>query len=395
MLIGSFTITRAEAATVRNFTVPSTINSRCTVPVTTQLNSWLEGIPDGTPRAPVTVNFGGRSNCFLLDDIPTPTTKSVDGVQMVQKKHWRVQGATLIFRSKVPTRPNKVGQQQAVNRSELAIIDSEDIKASNFTLTGNRSSTRYNGLLEYDHNATVIGGTNITLSGFTMSEADGDNIEIKHGSEAPTDVSLISSTLKNANRNNLSITDGNRISVVNNKISGGGHWAIDAELHDDRWSIENLRVAGNSNVGGVYGFINIASRIGASTGVANVEVTRNIMATPVTAFEFALINLSPSAAGPTRNVTISLNTFTVRQYGVSAQGVDGLSVTGNRVTTQYPGSATDCGGRLALVAGSNGLSRLSIVSNTYRSAAPADYWCQKTTTTRPVQQLAISRNTGR
>lgn len=346
------------------------VPTNCTGTNNTQkINALLASMPDGEPGNPFHVTFGAASNCFLLNDIPTPGSTDVSGLRIVNKKNWVVDGdATIRFANTVPTVAGR-----AVNRSNLTIVNGDHIDVTGLKLIGKKAKNTYDPKLEYDHNVTVLGGTWIRLNDVTMDGAAGDNIALKaFGANWPKVVSVYGSTLKNANRHNVSIQGANGVWLTNNTMVENDYWAIDAELSAKTWPMQNINVTGNTSTGSRYGFMALSSRTDATNGGVNgVTVKNNVAASTATNYEFLNINASAASNAPTANVTADGNRFTVRQYGMKAKYVTGLTVKNQRATTFATGSASDAGGIYPLVAMGSGVNTASITGNSFTRASSA------------------------
>lgn len=365
--ISGATIASAHAA-APTYTPPASISSNCSTGATVALNAWLASIPSGTSAAPVSINMGDASKCYLVNDIAAPGSLDVDGVRILSKAYWNITGgATLKAITNVPT--NSAGR--SVNRAQMVITNGNHVTVNGLRFTGHRASNAYVPALEYDRNVLVQGGTWIKLQSITADTAAGDNVQLQaYGTNWPKVVSLYGSTLRNAGRHNVSITGANGVWLTNNTLAGNHYWAVDAELSYKAWPMKAIYLTGNKSTGTNYGFLSLASRGDASAGgVDTVDVKNNTMAVGPTNYEFANINGSAATNAPTTNVSFETNTFAVRQYGISAKWITGLSAQGNKASTTATGSASDGGGRYGLLALGSGARTVTVKNNTFTPPA--------------------------
>lgn len=297
MAVACLSVLPLPAVASTTHTPPSSIPADCSRGVTEELNAWFAGLPDGRPGAPSTIDLG--AGCYLLNDIPTHAAVDVDGVQVIDKSHWRIRGqATLRFDTTVPTR-----NKRAINRAALTVRNGHDVGVSGLTLLGTKERAGYDPLLEYDHNLIIMGGSAITVEDITAREAAGDNIAIKpFGTNWPNGVLVSGSKLSNASRHNLSVIGGENITIEKNTMANNGYWVIDAELSHGAWPLRNLVIRDNTANGTRYGFLALSSRSDATAGgVDTVAVTGNTLLNPaLTNYEFVNVNASARSNAPTR-----------------------------------------------------------------------------------------------
>lgn len=365
---------------VRTYTVPTSIASNCTGGQTDELNAWLASIPSGTESAPVTVDFGASSNCYMLDDIATTTGTEYNALRINDKAYWELKGTATFKRSS----PVNAGQ----NRALLAITRGRHVTSkAAMTFVGNRLKSNYDPHVEHDHNVVILGGDHIYLSGFTAESASGDNVYVSPiGDNIPHAITIKDATLSDASRHNVAVIGTTGMTLDGNTLTNNGYWSIDAELSHGGWPMKNLVISNNTARGQRYGFLALTSRSDAAAqggpGIDMVTVAGNKVTSPgVTNHEFVSINSSAAADAPTNNVTIANNSFNVHQFGISAKYVSNLRVTGNQGATDGRSvSGVDCSGKLALVSGGPGLDGVTISNNHFRSAnlwRSATDWCLK------------------
>lgn len=387
--------TASASASASTYRVPTSIASDCTGGQTAALNTWLASIPSGTANSPVTVDFGDSAACYLLDDIATSSGVEYNAVRINDKAYWTLAG-TATFKRTTPV----VGGQ---NRALLAITRGQHITLdSGMKFIGQRVKPNYDPNVEHDHNVVILGGSHISLSGFTATTASGDNLYVAPiGTSIPHAISVKNATLTDASRHNVAVIGTTGMTLDRSTLRNNGYWSIDAELSHGSWPMKDVVISNNTASGQQYGFLALSSRSDASAeggpGIDTVTVTGNTVTTPgETTYEFVNINSSASSDAPTKNVTIANNTFTQHQFGISAKYVSNLRVTDNQGTTDGVGaSAADCLGELALVAGGSGVDGVVIKDNNFRSTSlwrDTTVWCQKVGSSPSATNVSVPGN---
>lgn len=389
-----YTAPSASAGTV--YTVPSSIASDCSVGVTQKLNTWLASIPSGASATDRnTVDFG-TGKCYLLNPIANSATADTDGLRVWQKKNWKITGASTIKTNSTVTTVNG----RATNRAQLGIVDGDHIEVSKLTLRGKRASATYNGDLQYDHNATVIGGQWVEFRGVTMDQADGDNLSIKaHNSVAPKVVAASDATFSNAGRFNVSMQAADGVWLTRLKMVNSGHTSVDVELHDASFVMRNINMDSNTHTGMTQGIVHITSRTGAVTGVDGVTIKNSVMTSaPLSPSSYPAVAINYQHLNDvmlTKNVSIIGGTLMGKEYIVDAQSVSNLKVSQVNASSSAQGSAANTSGTYALVAGGGNIVGAALTSNTFtvkKVGAKKAVWAQKKSASPVVKSLAQSGN---
>lgn len=383
------------------FTPPSSISSNCSAGATVALNTWIAGLPNGTSAAPVTLNMGDASKCYLINDIAVENqTIAVDGVRVLDKKFWNITGkARMEARTENPGQPDG----SVRNRAQMVIKNGDHVTVDGLAFKGTRTLDVFGK--EADRNVLVQGGTWIRLLNITADTAGGDNVQIQAYTEGGvakyTKVfSLYNSKLVNAGRHNASLTGADGAWLTQNVLDGNHYWGVNAEIHATTFPMKNINLTKNTLKNGDYGLLSLRSQTGNTAGGADlVTVKDNTMelARRATNNEFVTLNGGVTNAVPTKNVSITGNTFDVRQYGITANWVNGITVSGNKGTTQASGSASDGAGKYGLLAmGPGNTGVVKVTSNSFLSKHTARHtsaWLKKTGATPVSVTPSASGNT--
>ncbi|MEM8937770.1 MAG: right-handed parallel beta-helix repeat-containing protein [Bacteroidota bacterium] len=178
-----------------------------------------------------------RFNAFFYGDFFTTDPKNSfesNSIKIPSNFHFKMSSNTFlrIFPSNNPA-PRLMG-----------IFKGENIIVSGGNLIGDRYTHDYSPVKDWlgvdrnqHENGTVLfiaGGNNIRIDGVTIEDGTGDAIGIggstirnpdgtlRTNEVIATDVLVINCALKNCRRNNLSVIDGDGVTIENNLISGAG-----------------------------------------------------------------------------------------------------------------------------------------------------------------------------
>lgn len=217
-------------ATEKTVTVspPDTVPSDCSQDVTNQLQTWIDGQPDGA-----TLDFTG--DCYRIDGT----------LRLDDRSDLTLQGGT--FRA--------VSEGDA-SRKQWELYRSTRITFTDMTVEG----VNHDGLSfradpqhpdrEGQHNFAVRNGnSHIVLDGVTARHAWGDCFMFgAHGADAPaiSDIVVRNSTCESNGRMGLAVNYGQRFTIDSNHFNDIAWSIIDMEVEGDGWHVTDVTISNNT-----------------------------------------------------------------------------------------------------------------------------------------------------
>jgi hypothetical protein len=251
--------------------VPSTIDRSCKTDVTSALNDVLSVAKDNS-----TLVFP-RSGCFR-----------VDGTLTLDDHHrFAIEGngATL--------KAGTVGNQ---SRSHFLVSASEDIAVRDLVVVGSNDKAgatpaAYDPDLAFQHGFQLSGVHRVLLEHVAASRLHGDFVYVGgHKRVMSTDVTVATSTFDGSGRQGISITNADRVLIVDNDIANVARSLIDLEPNKRNHEARDVRISGN-RTGAATNFW-LANK-GAGNNIGRVEIDDNTMQRATGGLFFAFAKAAP------------------------------------------------------------------------------------------------------
>ena len=220
------------------FSPPPTIPADCSVSVTSQLESWLATIPNGS-----TIVFLPTA-CYRIDTI----------FHVWDRIGLTFEGNGATFR----TVTNGTEFPGARNRSHWKVVHSTDIIIRNIVIDGPNSFGIFAPNLEAQHGFEVGGGVRVTISNVVVREVFGDGVRIakSFGTKAQPlpqrdseDVLIEGSTFDKIGRQGLSIISARRVTLRGNNLISAQRSAVDIEPISGNNTVEDIVIDSNTFAG--------------------------------------------------------------------------------------------------------------------------------------------------
>lgn len=237
------------------------INNDCTEDVTTQLQTWINDLPDES-----TITFPHQA-CYLVNST----------LQIHDRNNITINGnnSTIKATSLIP---------QRTNRAQIHILGGSRITLRNLTLQGVNTTPAYNENYEWDHNLNIEGTQNVLVENVNFRNAYGDAVHNGpdgrrvhdaqgNGAIIPRNVTIRDSTVDTTGRMAFSCTACNKMTVNNTTINNIGYHAFDLEVEASAWHGRNIRFT-NNTLGYVY-LSMFANGSGSGADLQNITISGN------------------------------------------------------------------------------------------------------------------------
>lgn len=219
------------SASAAVYDVPASIPADCSVPVETQLTSWIASVPDGS-----TVRLGA-GKCYGQDESVTVTDRA----------NLTIDGNGSELRALTPGGPY---------RANLRLVHGSNLAVLNLTVRGsNQAHKVWNGggyESEWQHGFSVEGVYGLTLDHVRATEVWGDGILLfgRHGycvPDASTDVAIRSASTSYTGRNGVSFVDVERAQLTDSSVTNNlGLAPVDIEPDDPCWYVRDVLISRNT-----------------------------------------------------------------------------------------------------------------------------------------------------
>jgi hypothetical protein len=309
---------------------PKKIKSDCSVPVDSQINSWLAGVPDNAM-----VQFeAGR--CYGQDGTITLTGRSglvIDG-----------QGAE--FRALTPG---------GSHRANWRFVGGRSLTVQNLAVRGSNPTGAYDTAIEWQHGFSVEGVQGMTLTNVQARETWGDGVMVWRSSYTPAcgddassarDVVVANATLERIGRQGVAVVDAENVTVQDSVIGPVAWSSVDIETDADCEIARNVSILRNQFGANNYGVVaNVG--FGADPQVGQVAVRDNVQTVPTSGCFAPARILSPVVPAGQPPVYRSGYTFTGNRLlgtrnGFELRGVRNAEISSNTVALP---PTTGCGKR--------------------------------------------------
>jgi hypothetical protein len=247
----------------RTFAVPGTIDATCADDVTGALQSFVDQLPDHA-----TVTFT-KDGCYRIEgtlELERRSRLVLDG-----------NGATLRA-----TTAGSGGRLQVRSRSHLSIRNSSDVVVRDLTVQGANphaglAPDAYQPALEAQHAFALLGDDGVTLDHVGAHDVYGDFVYVGGAGGPSRNVTIEHSVFARSGRQGISVTDGENVSIVDNRIDDVARSVIDLEPNVRSGVVRGIRIERNTT-GRARNFW-LADK-GAGVNVGDVVVTGNTMHAP-------------------------------------------------------------------------------------------------------------------
>ena len=309
---------------------PKKIKSDCSVPVDSQINSWLASVPDNAM-----VQFeAGR--CYGQDGTITLTGRSglvIDG-----------QGAE--FRALTPG---------GSHRANWRFVGGRSLTVQNLAVRGSNPTGAYDTAIEWQHGFSVEGVQGMTLTNVQARETWGDGVMVWRSSYTPAcgddassarDVVVANATLERIGRQGVAVVDAENVTVQDSVIGPVAWSSVDIETDADCEIARNVSILRNQFGANNYGVVaNVG--FGADPQVGQVTVRDNVQTVPTSGCFAPARILSPVVPAGQPPVYRSGYTFTGNRLlgtrnGFELRGVRNAEISSNTVALP---PTTGCGKR--------------------------------------------------
>jgi hypothetical protein len=248
----------------RTFGAPSSIASDCSIDVTTELQAWLDQLPDdvtaelkagGCYRIEGTVELAGRRKLVLAGN-----------------------GATL-----KATTTGTGGRLALRTRSQLSIFGSQDITVRDLIVRGANphagvGEAAYQPEFEAQHAFSLHGDDGITLDRVQACDVYGDFVYIGGTAGTPSrNVTVEHSRFARNGRQGISITDGEDVLITGNEIDDVRRSVFDLEPNTRVDVVRRVRIEHNAT-GRAHNYW-LANK-GSGVNIGDITIAHNVMREP-------------------------------------------------------------------------------------------------------------------
>jgi hypothetical protein len=342
-------------AAATSFDVPSSIAADCSTDVTAALQSFIDGVPDGTSTAASVVNFA-PNGCYRTDR----------GLSFVGRHDLTIDGHGATFKRTVDAAPNSIhwfwGDGARLGMRNLHIVglntssgiaasvspayrammfEPDRFGASCDDGSAGQPATCFESGIEFDH------VTGVTVDNVTTDGTFGDGITIggEHdASDLTSNVTITNVTVDRNGRQGIAIGTVRNLLIDHARVLHSWADAFDLEVNGSDGSITNVEIRNS--------YANTRTVAFASTGVAGV-VAGNVHDNTVLFSNPAFPWLAVQPQGNTGTDWQILRNTVVNDRdeiaGISIDNVNGVRIADN-VSHEAPPPAARAGEQLVGVA---------------------------------------------
>lgn len=248
MAIGStVSASAAAAATPSPALVPSTIDATGATDVTTALNAYFDGVPDGRT---IVFPAGGRYR--------------IEGTLSLENRHDIViegRGATFFAQTNGQTRRrpgcdlrSSVCRYPNRTRAQWAFSNDANIVVRNVNVIGSAPNpgplSTYSAALEAQHAFRIVGVRGIVLDHVSARDVWGDlvyvgSFETRARFVSSTNVVVRNSTFRGASRQGWTVTDGTHVTFENNSLTSVRRSLVDLEANTSKDVVAYVTIRNN------------------------------------------------------------------------------------------------------------------------------------------------------
>lgn len=299
--------------------VPADVADDCSTDVSAALNTWLEGVPDGSE-----VWFGERA-CYRVDDSLTLENRTdlvIEG-----------NGSTFRAMTLVPT--------PETNRAQWRTDYGSGIVLRNMVLVGMNDAPEFDEDNEFDHNLFIRGTRDVTVENVHGRGAYGDYIAIAHGVDEttiPGDIVIRDSSAETVGRMGISCVACDGVTVEDSVFNDIGYHVFDLEVEKDGFPTRGIRYTGNVVGRHGHAFFSVGTPFQTyDNDVSDVLISDNLVTQPganegdcVAPISFAYTKV------PVRDVVIERNRLVSRTDAIVVRLTTGLEIRDNVGTLVEP-----------------------------------------------------------
>lgn len=252
LVVLGFIIFKSRAATFTSVTVPSSIKADCSVDVATQLNDWLDSLPNNT-LVHLAANGCYRAESAIIIKNKVAFYVYGDGAKIM--------------------RTTANGQADG-NYRHLHIVASSYVGVRDLTIVGQKKpETGYIVASEDEAGLALYGVSHATFDNLNISHVHGDFVYMNnHGSLWNTNITIENSTFDDAGRQGTAMNAVDTILFTHNSISGQHRSMFDFEVDGKQGGARNVTIDNNVVGGGANYFLTVT---GGGPEVKNIIVSNN------------------------------------------------------------------------------------------------------------------------
>jgi hypothetical protein len=242
----------------------ASIRSDCSVDVASELQAWLDAVPDGSRmRLP-------RRACYRIESTLRVRDRRdllIDGNGSELHATTRGEGARIIVRGR--------SQLQITNSSNVTV---RDLVVRGANPHGGTSAEAYQPDLEAQHAFSLSGDDGVLLDHVAASDTYGDFVYVGGSGRQPSrDITVARSTFARSGRQGISVTGADGVTIVGNQIRDVARSLFDLEPNLRSQSVRNVRIEANTT-GAARNFW-LANK-GSGIDIGDIVVVDNVMQEP-------------------------------------------------------------------------------------------------------------------
>jgi hypothetical protein len=243
---------------------PASIARDCSRDVTDALQSWIDGVPDGSTMS-----------------LPAHACYRVEGTLQIDDRHdllFEGNGATLVAKTR-----GKGSRLRVRGRSMLAVRQSTNITVRDLAVKGanphaGTSDAAYQPDFEAQHAFQLNAVDGVLLDRVAASDVYGDFVYLGGAARTPSRrVTVARSHFDRSGRQGISVTYGDDVTIVGNEIANVARSLFDLEPNRRNQEVRRLRIEANTT-GPVKNFF-LANK-GSGVDIGDVTVVDNVMRAP-------------------------------------------------------------------------------------------------------------------
>lgn len=303
-LLAGFIATPAEAAV---YTVPTSINSTCSTNVLPAVQSFINGVPDGS-----SVRFQ-PDGCYLMNGT----------LELAGRNDLTLNGQGATF---------KTSATSDGNRAQLRLVDGTNWTVRNLIITGSSTVGGTPGAfvdtLQWQHGVDLRGVATALISNVRVTDVYGDCYYVGMDTDSTawsTDVHVTNSTCRRNGRQGVSVVAGQRVTVDTTILTAIALMTFDMEPNGATGGAKNVDIV--SNTLGTGPRQQALGIVGGGT-VSDITFSSNTL----TSKALTVWVQADQDGGRRTDIAVQNNTSDTALaagYAIDATGVDGLTVTGN------------------------------------------------------------------
>ncbi len=297
--------------------VPESIPADLSRDVTTELNRFFAGLPDGTSvRFPAQAKYRIEGTIVLADK--TNITIDRNGVLFRAVDRGEDHGK----------KENYAGWKRTRNRAHLRVKGGRNIQIRNVEVHGAHPDAgkagTYDSNREAQHGFDLVGVKDCILDNVNVHDVYGDCVYLTK----VQGVVVRNSKLRRCGRQGIAVATGEDVLIENNEIADSRRGIIDIEPYGKDWATGNIRIIGNKLGGSRL----LLLPMGGSGTIGTIFIADNVNTEPNGTPAVSNTGKSEQHRGPFLMINNQISIGGSPAAGLRIRHNDGIFLAGNTLT---------------------------------------------------------------